>query len=71
MEKMIAELGQASIDTKATVSTKPIVGRLTDERIRRLEDIGFTWSLRDDWHKHYKELQDFKAVHGHCNVPAR
>lgn len=50
---------------------KPIVGRLTDERIRRLESLGFVWSLRDDWWKHYEELKAFKEQHGHCNVPAR
>ncbi|CAJ1957843.1 unnamed protein product [Cylindrotheca closterium] len=50
---------------------KPLVGRLTNDRIRRLEDLGFVWSLRDDWQKHYEELKDYKAQHGHCNVPAR
>jgi hypothetical protein len=39
------------VDFKTPVSTKPLVGRLTDERIRRLKDIGFVWSLRDDWQK--------------------
>ena len=48
---------------------KPIVGRLTDERIRRLEDLGFIWSLRDDWQKHYDELKEYKREHGNCNVP--
>jgi hypothetical protein len=52
-------------------SRKPIVGRLTDDRIRRLEGLGFIWSLRDDWQKHYEELVDYKKEHGHCNVPAR
>ncbi len=46
-------------------------GRLTEQRIRRLEDIGFVWSLRDDWQKHYDELIEFKRENGHCNVPAR
>lgn len=50
---------------------KPVVGRLTDDRIRRLEDLGFVWSLRDDWQKHYNELKVYKAEHTHCNVPAR
>lgn len=53
------------------VSDKPVVGRLTDDRIRRLENLGFVWSLRDDWHKHFVELKAFKEEHGHCNVPAR
>ena len=39
-----------------TMAPKPLVGRLTDERIRRLNDLGFAWSLRDDWGKHYDEL---------------
>lgn len=52
-------------------SRKPIVGRLTDDRIRRLEGLGFIWSLRDDWQKHYEELMEYKKEHGHCNVPAR
>jgi len=50
---------------------KPVVGRLTDDRIRRLTDLGFVWSLRDDWQQHYDELKAFKERYGHCNVPAR
>lgn len=50
---------------------KPLVGRLTDDRIRRLESLGFIWSLRDDWKKHYEELKEYKREFGNCNVPAR
>ena len=32
-------------DKKDAASSKPVVGRLTDERIRRLDEIGFVWSL--------------------------
>eukprot|EP00429_Kryptoperidinium_foliaceum_P036643 CAMPEP_0176178096 /NCGR_PEP_ID=MMETSP0120_2-20121206/91256_1 /TAXON_ID=160619 /ORGANISM="Kryptoperidinium foliaceum, Strain CCMP 1326" /LENGTH=1067 /DNA_ID=CAMNT_0017516245 /DNA_START=166 /DNA_END=3371 /DNA_ORIENTATION=+ len=49
----------------------PLVGRLTQDRIQRLQNLGFVWSLRDDWATHYEELKAYKAVHGHCNVPAR
>lgn len=52
-------------------SSKPLVGRLTDERIRRLDELGFVWSIRDDWQKHYDELKEYKKKHGHCNVPSR
>jgi len=38
-------------------SGKPLVGRLTNDRIQRLESLGFVWSLRDDWQKHYEELK--------------
>ncbi|KAL7572037.1 hypothetical protein ACA910_001690 [Epithemia clementina (nom. ined.)] len=50
---------------------KPAPGRLTDERIQRLENLGFVWSLRDDWMKHYEELKLYKQEFGNCNVPAR
>lgn len=53
------------------VAPKPLVGRLTVDRIRRLEQLGFVWSLRDDWQKHYEELKCYKAQYGNCNVPAR
>lgn len=45
--------------------------RITMQRIQRLEQIGFVWSIRDDWQKHYEELKDYKKEFGHCNVPAR
>ena len=50
---------------------KLAMGRLTQERIRRLDELGFVWSLRDDWNKHYEELRVFRQDHGHCLVPAR
>ena len=50
---------------------KPLVGRLTEDRIQRLESLGFAWQLRDDWQKHYRELIKYKEDNGDCNVPAR
>uniref|UniRef100_A0A6U3UDC3 Helicase-associated domain-containing protein n=1 Tax=Ditylum brightwellii TaxID=49249 RepID=A0A6U3UDC3_9STRA len=54
-----------------SASGKPLVGRLTDERIERLSDLGFVWEVRGDWQKHYEELVVYKKEHGDCNVPAR
>lgn len=65
------ETTSSTDNTVPAMSPKPLVGRLTDDRIRRLQSLGFVWSLRDDWQKHYEELKKFKAEHGHCNVPAR
>ena len=45
--------------------------RLTEDRIQRLNEVGFVWSIRDDWQTHYNELVKYKSIHGHCNVPAR
>jgi hypothetical protein len=44
-------------DAAASMAIKPLVGRLTDDRIKRLQELGFVWSLRDDWEKHYDELK--------------
>jgi len=57
--------------------------RMTPDRIRTLESIGFAWRLRpfqvphpDDclyreelWESRLRELVDYRAVHGHCRVP--
>lgn len=40
---------EALSDISGGATRKPLVGRLTDDRIRRLEELGFRWSLRDDW----------------------
>ena len=58
--------GDESVSSEAagTFSQKPVVGRLTDERIARLDNLGFVWSLRDDWQKHYEELKEYKKKHG-------
>jgi hypothetical protein len=48
-------------DRKATI---------TRERIKRLNDIGFTWDLKEQaWDKWYGQLQTYKNTHGNCNVP--
>jgi hypothetical protein len=45
---------------------------LTDDRIRRLDEIGFCWNTREaTWQLRWKELQDFSKHFGHSNVPAR
>ncbi len=45
-------------------------GLLTQERISRLERLGFTWdAINDTWESLYRELVTFKNDRGHCNVP--
>eukprot|EP00934_Nitzschia_sp_Nitz4_P001966 Nitzschia sp. Nitz4//scaffold107_size73032//27795//30897//NITZ4_005759-RA/size73032-augustus-gene-0.100-mRNA-1//-1//CDS//3329532590//1966//frame0 len=60
-----------STNSETVDDRSPLVGRLTQDRISRLQNLGFVWSLRDDWAKHYEELKQFKHMNGHCNVPAR
>jgi hypothetical protein len=50
---------------------------LTTERIRLLNDLGFTWTVRskhandENWTQKLDELKRYYEAHGHCNVPAR
>ncbi|EJK73415.1 hypothetical protein THAOC_04961, partial [Thalassiosira oceanica] len=45
-------------------------GKLSDERIVRLESIGFVWNQKQqEWLDHFKELMAYKAENGDCNVP--
>ena len=53
--------------------------RLTEERIKRLEGIGFEWKVKHKmkryyariWDQMYQRLLQFKAENGHCLVPKR
>ena len=45
---------------------------MTEERVEKLESVGFQWSLlKDLWNERFEELKEYKAEHGHCNVPYR
>lgn len=62
-------------------------GKLPKPRFKRLNEAGFSWvlsnkripkinddsihSYEDLWDFRYKSLTEFKASHGHCNVPYR
>lgn len=43
------------------------------ERAKRLDEIGFSWSLTEsiDWDEMFARLVEFKRVIGHCNVPQK
>jgi len=43
---------------------------MTDQRIERLNQIGFVWSLHEDlWNMRFNELVAYKAYHGDTIVP--
>jgi superfamily II DNA or RNA helicase len=47
-------------------------GTLPESKVLRLEEIGFEWKPYEDlWEKRFKSLCDYKALHGHCNVPTK
>jgi hypothetical protein len=46
-------------------------GKLSQERISRLNEIGFVWDkLEAMWEDKFSELVEYKRIHTHCNVPA-
>ena len=58
---------------------RPANPRLTPERLRRLESIGFEWKVKNkmkryydkQWDSMFQQLLDFKQRYGHVNVPKR
>jgi len=50
-------------------------GKLSQERIRKLEKIGFDWGTSrragKSWEARYAELLRYKQAHGNCDVPNR
>ena len=45
-------------------------GRLSPERITRLEELGFVWdTFESAWEKMFGMLIDYKKRFGNCNVP--
>jgi superfamily II DNA or RNA helicase len=45
-------------------------GMLSDDQIRRLEEIGFEWTPRDSvWNEGYEKLLAYKTAHGNVDVP--
>jgi hypothetical protein len=45
--------------------------KLTPERKKKLDDLGFVWKIRRDWEDWYQELKEYKKEFGDCGVPAR
>ncbi len=46
-------------------------GKLSAERVRRLDELGFVWDLLDErWERMFAALVKYKEAHGDCNVPA-
>jgi hypothetical protein len=44
--------------------------RLSEDRLRRLDEIGFAWDPYSSvWEERFKELLSYKVAHGNCDVP--
>lgn len=45
--------------------------KMSEERIKMLNSIGFSWTKTKKWHDHFEALKQYKLQHGDCNVPPR
>ena len=45
-------------------------GKLPEERILKLDALGFVWNPTPSWDERLGELMKYQAEQGHCNVPA-
>ena len=46
--------------------------KLSQDKIQKLEAIGFPWNPDEDlWDQMFQALQEYKRIHGDCNVPNR
>ncbi|MEI8376340.1 MAG: helicase associated domain-containing protein [Planctomycetota bacterium] len=43
-------------------------GTLAEEKVCRLDALGFRWERQTPWKQRIKDLKAFKKAHGHCNV---
>lgn len=66
-------LGEWVTDQRRQYKFKSVgkLSLLTDDRQKKLDEIGFTWSVRSrtEWSDRYQELLLFKSREGHCCVP--
>ncbi|GAB3530803.1 hypothetical protein GCM10027443_12160 [Pontibacter brevis] len=50
-------------------------GKLSEDRERRLNELKFTWSIRDvydaQWENFFQQLVAYSRRHGHCRVPCK
>lgn len=76
--------GTGVVASNAGMSASPVTiaaaadrgRRLTQERKRKLDEVGFVWSLRakrieDHWDEMFKQLLEYRDEHGDCLVPSR
>jgi len=47
-----------------------IMGTLSHDQIRRLEELGFEWNKNKSFEDWFGELAAFKTKHGHCTPPS-
>ena len=60
------------IQTQRRVYTGTVTGNLTEEKVRKLNEIGMIWDVRDHgWNEALTELQAYYKEHGNLDIRAR
>lgn len=60
------------IQTQRRVYSGAVAGGLTEEKVRKLNEIGMIWDARDQsWNKALAELQTYFNEHGNLDIKAR
>ena len=60
------------IQTQRRVHSGTAAGSLTEERVRKLDEIGMVWNLKNQgWNEALKELQTYYQEHGNLDIKAR
>ena len=60
------------IQTQRRVRSGTVTGNLTEEKVRKLDEIGMIWDSRDQsWNEALAELQAYFDEHGNLDVKAR
>ena len=60
------------IQTQRKVYTGTVTGNLTEDKIRKLNEIGMIWDVRDHgWNEALTELQAYYKEHGNLDIRAR
>ncbi|GFH44358.1 hypothetical protein CTEN210_00832 [Chaetoceros tenuissimus] len=57
------------VDSIRSMKSGRRVYKLSNERIKKLENIGFRWQASHTFEERFNALIEFKRKHGHCNVP--
>lgn len=60
------------IQTQRRVYSGTVTGNLTEEKVRKLNEIGMIWDTKDrNWKKALAELQTYYSEHGNLDIKAR
>lgn len=71
-DKSFAEWVHRQRTAYTTMQKEASPSPLVKERMDRLKGIGFHFTVHSDkWTLQYNQLKEYKAIHGHCNVPVK